>query len=250
MTALALSACLLTVAPPAAPEPLMTRKGQPIFADDFAAPDVSPEWVRQYGEWAVIDGALKGGMRKADGHNGTCKMAFDFADAVVQFDLRFDGATLANFAVDSAAGHVGRLTIAPHGFTVQKDGSGTDPADPRRVLDTAAFAFGRGTWHTLTVEFCGDEVLARVDDRHFVLGADPKFGRAKTRLAFGVHGDSLRLDNVRAFAATPHPDWPATRARLAARHAPAPVPAVVGPDHYRNARNQKKRKAEATKPAG
>ncbi len=242
-----LLAALLVIAAaaerPAAPEPLMTVKGKPIFADEFAGPGVDPKWVRPYGEWSVADGALKGSQRKADGHNGNCKVAFDFADAVVEFDLMFDGATQVNFAVDSAKGHVGRFTIAPRGFTVQKDGSGTDPADPRKALDTAAFAFQPKRWYAMTVEFLGDEVLARIDDRHFVLGSDAKFGRPKTRVAFGVQGESLRLDNVRAFAATPHPDWAATKARLAGQHAAAPVPPVVGPDHYLNAQNEKKRKA-------
>lgn len=53
------------------------------------------------------------------------------------------------------------------------------------------------------------------------------------------------MDNVRAFAATPSPDWAAAKAKLARQHAPAPVPPVVGPDHYQNAQNQKKRKAGA-----
>jgi hypothetical protein len=72
----------------------------------------------------------------------------------------------------------------------------------------------------------------------------PKINRAKTRIAFGVHGEFIHVDNVRAFAATPNPDWPSIRAKLRDGHAPAPVPPVVGPDHYKNAQALKKRAAE------
>lgn len=229
------------------PEPLMTRKGKMIFSDDFAGPGIDPRWVRPKGNWAIVDAALKGGERKEDQYSGSSKVSFGFADAILHFDLKFDGASKANFAIDSAKGHVCRLTIAPNGFTVQKDASSTDPADPRRVLDTVAFDFKPGQWYTMTVEVCGDEILARVDDRHYVLGSEPKIMRDKSRIAFGVHGEFIHLDNVQAYTATPNPDWPVTKAKLQARHAPPPTPPVTGPDHYKNAQALKKRKAEAEK---
>jgi hypothetical protein len=225
----------------------MTRKGKLIFSDDFAGPDIDGKWARPKGNWSIADGALKGGERKEDRYSGSSKASFDFNDAVLQFDLKFDGAGKCGFAIDSAKGHVGRLTIAPNGFTIQKDGSTSDPADPRRVLDTAAFEFEPGKWYTIMVEVSGDEILARVDDRHCVLGADPKFDRHKTRIAFGVHGESIHVDNVRAFAATPNPEWPSLKAKLREQHAPPPArrsPARTTTRTPRTRRNGRRRPKE------
>jgi len=221
------------------PSPLMTRKGQLIFSEDFAGADIDKKWVRPKGNWSIVAGALQGGERKEDHYSGSCKVDFEAHDVIVQFDLLFNGASKANFAIDSPKGHIGRLTIAPNGFTVQKDASSTDESDGRRVLDTSAFDFQAGQWYSMTVEICGEEILAWIDDRHFVVGSDPKFKREKSRIAFGVHGEFIRIDNVKAYVATSNPDWPATKSRHAKQHADPPIPPVIGPDHYKNAKGKK-----------
>ncbi len=91
----------------------------------------------------------------------------------------------------------------------------------------------------MTVEICAGEILAWIDDHHFIVGSDPKFEREKSRIAFGVHGEFIRVDNVKAYVATPNPDWLSTRTRLTKQHADAPAPPVIGPDHYKNAQGKK-----------
>ena len=44
-----------------------------------------------------------------------------FADAIVQFSFKFDGATMASLSMNAEKGHVCRVRFTPTGFTVIKD---------------------------------------------------------------------------------------------------------------------------------
>ena len=154
----------------------------------------------------------------SDMHAAAVRTQLAHADAIYQFDVRFDGGKGVHLSVNGAKGHLFRVTLTPAGFQVRKDGSKTDEADKPALLDSCKMTFEPGKWYTMVVEACGNEVLARADERHFAFGADAKLASAKTNFGFPVTGDAVSIDNVRVWEATPSPAWPAAKEKLAAEH--------------------------------
>lgn len=243
--------------PAGIPQPpgLMTQPGELLMADDFSAPTLDPRWAQPKGQWSAVDGALKGLEIATQKYTGSCKRGIAMGrTGALRFRFRFAGAQKTGVAFDGPKGHICRVIIEPRGFIVQKDGSTTDPADAMRQLDAAAFEFQQGKWYALTVEFHGDTVLASIDERHYVLGSDPKIDQDKTRVAFSLRGDEAKgeamlFDDVEVWQATQRADWPERKAQLLMQHAPKPNPPIKGTDHFKNAQAQRARKAaEAVQP--
>lgn len=234
----------------------MVEPTERIFFEEFSAPELPPRWLTPKGQWKPSNGILKGLEIEAQKYTGNVRTKADFGRTfVIRSRFKMAGAKKTAMAFDGAKGHICRVIIEPHGFIVQKDAASNNPADPVRQLDAAAYPFTKDAWHTLTVEFHGDTVLAWVDDRHFVTGSDPKIDQDKGRVAISLRGveakdEALLLDEVEAWRATPRTDWPARRAILLAQHAPKPTPPIVGPDHYKNAQAQKAKKAASAKAPG
>lgn len=249
-------ACLLAAVPaaPAAdsssrPPARMVEPTELIFREDFSAPKLPERWLTPKGQWQPRDGVLKGVEIEAQHYTGNVRTKADLGRTfVIRHRFQLAGAQKHVVAFDGPKGHLGRVIIEPRGFIVQKDASQTDPTDPMRQLDAAAYDFKPRTWHTRTIEFHGDTVLAWIDDRHFVTGSDPKLDQDKVQVAFGLRGDeakdeALLIDEIEAWRARPRTDWPTRRATLVAQHAPPPSPPIAGTDHYKNAQAQKAKKA-------
>lgn len=236
-------------ADPQLPSTLMNEPGKPLLSDDFSAATLDARWTQPKGQWRIVDGALKGLEIEAQKYGANTKTRLAFGRAsVIRFRFKMAGTKKTGINIDGARGHICRVIIEPHGFIVQKNGSSTDPSDPARLLDAAAFHFHTNEWYVLTVEFAGDTVLAWIDEQHYVLCTDPKIDQDKTSFALACRGVEARdeatfFDDVKVWAAAPRPDWAARRAKLLARHAPAPKPPIAGPDHYKNAQAQRARNA-------
>ena len=253
-TAIILSSAALHAAPEMArPATLMVEPTERILFEDFSAPELPPRWLTPKGQWKPINGVLKGLEIEAQNYTGNVRTKIDLGRTfVIRSRFQLAGAQKHVVAFDGPKGHLGRVIIEPRGFIVQKDASQSDPSDPMRQLDAAAYDFKPRTWHTLTIEFHGDTVIAWIDDRHFVTGSDPKLDQDKVQVAFGLRGDeakdeALLLDEIEAWRATPRADWAERRAALLAQHAAKPTPPIAGTDHYKNAQSQKSRKATPVK---
>ncbi len=248
--ALALGSATLHAAPPTT---LMVEPTERILFEDFSAPELPPRWMTPKGQWKPKDGVLKGLEIEAQKYTGNVRTKADFGRTfVIRSRFKLAGALRTAMAFDGPNGHICRVTIEAHGFSVQKDASATDPKDPVRQLDTAAYPFTKNEWHTLTVEFDGDTVIAWVDDKHFVTGSDPKLDQDKVQVAMSLRGveakdEALLIDEVEAWRAKPRADWSERKTKLLAQHAPKPSPPVNGPDHYKNAQAQKAKKASPAK---
>lgn len=209
------------------PPTVMTVRGKQLLADDFSKPAIDPRWTAGKGKWEVKDGALRGVEVAADKHAATVRTSLPHADAVYQFDVRFDaGGKVAHLSINAAKGHVARVTITPGGFQVRKDASKTDPADKAVVLDSCKMTFDPGTWYTMVVEVSGTEMLARVGDKHFAFGADAKLATPKANIGLPVSGDGVSLDNVKVWEAAANPDWAKAKQKLSAEHPERMSPAT------------------------
>jgi hypothetical protein len=198
-----------------APETLMTVRGKQIFADDFSGASISPAWAVHAGKFALKDGALTA-LPSGDDH-GTLRHEIAARDAVVQFDFKLGAGGILHVSVNGVNGHgdhIVRVMLSPKGFDLRKDGSKTDASDQHKVLDRAVVDLADGRWHTMVVEISGQQVLARVGDKH-VLGSDPKIERPKGSVGFPMGGDAL-VDKVTVWEAKPNLEWPSAKAKLQA----------------------------------
>ncbi|MEQ2006380.1 MAG: hypothetical protein ABMA26_06255 [Limisphaerales bacterium] len=236
-------------ADPQLPATLMNEPGKPLLSDDFTSPTLDARWTQPKGQWRVVDGALKGLEIEAQKYGASTKRQLGFGrTSVIRYRFKMDGTKKTGINIDGAKGHICRVIIEPHGFILQKNGSSTDPSDPARLLDAAAFQFQPNEWYALTVEFNRDTVLAWIDEKNYVLGSDPKLDQEKTSFALACRGveakdEATFFDDVKVWEAAPRPDWAARKAKLLSQHAPAPKPPIAGPDHYKNAQAQRAKKA-------
>lgn len=197
---------------------LLAVRGKQLLADDFSSPTLNPRWTVGKGKWAVVDGALKGLELADDKHSATVRTNLPHTDAVYQFDFKLapDSKTI-HLSLNAAKGHLARVMIMPGGFQVRKDASKTDPADKGVLLDSCKMAFEVGKTYTMLVECVGNEILARVDDKHFAFGADAKVAQAKANFGFPIAGEGT-IDNVKVWEASAHPDWAKARQKLLVDH--------------------------------
>lgn len=206
-------------------EPMLTVRGKQVLSDDFSSPSIDSKWKPGKGKWEIKDGALKGVEVAADMHAATIHTPIKQTDGIYQFDFRFDGGKQTHLSLNGAKGHICRVTITANGFQVRKDGAKNDEKDKGILLDSCKMTFEKGKWYTMIVETSGKEMLARVDDKHFAFGDDEKVATAKAMMGFPVTGDSVCIDNVKTWEATPNPAWAATKEKLKADHPEKMTPA-------------------------
>jgi hypothetical protein len=196
-----------------APADLATKlcvRGKLLLSEDFAAPELGVDWKKSKGEWAVVDGALRGKELAADAHAAVLKRALPAKDAVIQLSFRFDGAKQASVSFDGK-GHVCRVILTPAGFTLRRDAAKGEKPLP---LAKAAADFKPGEWHRLLIEIRGGEFLAQVDDKTWAFGQDDGVAAEKTTFGFPVSGDSFSVDSLRIWEALPNPAWPDEKFKL------------------------------------
>jgi len=191
----------------------LTVRGKLLCSEDFSAAELSKDWKVAKGKWEIADGALQGAELASDLHAAVLKHALPSKDVVLQFSFKFDGAKSLACSFDGK-GHVCRVVLSPAGFQVRRDvakGSGEKPV----VLGKAAIDL-TGERHTMLIEILGKEMLAQVDDKVFAFGENDGVEADKKTFGFPTSGESIRIDDVRVWEATPNPDWPANKQKLGA----------------------------------
>lgn len=203
---------------------LMTERGTLLFEDALgAAPGKA--WRVQKGTWDASDGALVGTEVKAENHGAVMRHAQKFRNGVIQYSFKLDGAKSTTLSLNTAKAHLSRVIITPTILRVQKDDSDHDGPDKAVILQNAKVTIAPGEWHTLVVELSGNEMLARLDGKHVVFGANDALDVDKANLGLTVAGASVAFKDLRVWEAQPNPNWSKTKAELQAsgsRTAPAP----------------------------
>ena len=215
---------------------LLAVRGKQVLADNFSSPSLDSKWKPAKGKWDIKDGALHGVEVAADMHAAAIRTDLKHNDAVYQFDFKFDNGKTMHLSINGAKGHICRVTITPDGFQVRKDGSKTDTTDKPALLDSCKMTFEQGKAYSMVVECVGNEMLARVDEKHFAFGSDAKVSSDKTNIGFPISGEGC-IDNVKVWEAKANPDWAATKVKLTAEH----------PEKMQPARPARKPEAAAAK---
>ena len=200
------------------PDLWITQKGDVLFSEKFSGTGLDTNrWIVAKGTWKVENGVLTGVERSADNHAASIRTDMPFENAILQFDFRLDGSPGFSLSVNEAKGHHSRIMVAPDGISLAKDRDKKDARSLTLPLARQNSTFKPGTWYTMTVEYCGSNLLAHVDKQTFVLGTHEQMGSPKASFGFPVRGESASFDNITVWAATPKPDAAALEEKLLAQ---------------------------------
>ena len=221
---LALSLLAAQAAPPArkpaGKEPaalnLMLKKGDLLLEESFSGESWnSKEWHKYKGKFEVVGEQLKVAEIPADAHHPAVSRKADLNCAVVQFKFKFEGAGWLGFAFDGKE-HVARCIMRPDGFQVTQM-SGIGGTTRGEKIDEKRLKLDDGAWHTVVIEISGKEMLAQIDNTHFIFGEKAGVETDKSRFEFISGGQSAWFDDLKIWKAEPDPKWAQKKAILAAQ---------------------------------
>jgi len=153
------------------------------------------------GKWEVKDGALMASEIKADNHAAVLHYNKKNHNLIVQFDYEMKGAQFLHLSFNYAKGHLWRLIITDKKVSLQKDKDKKDPKSKAETIAKAEFTAKPGERHSATVEIVGPQIVARIDDKITLKASNSAFDTEKPNIRFIVRGESVLIDNVKAWQA-------------------------------------------------
>ncbi|MCX6910496.1 MAG: hypothetical protein NTY01_20980 [Verrucomicrobia bacterium] len=212
--AIAVLCALTTSAAEDLPKTLMTERGKLLCSEDFATLDAKT-WHAAKGKWEIADGGLKGVELKPDKHPAVIRRQFPFKNAVIQFEVQVNGCKQTTFSINEAKAHLARALFTPAGFAAQKDDQDHDGPDKAVRFATLAAPMKSGEWHTVVMEFLGEEMVTTMDGKT-IAGAHPALAKEKANFGFTVAGESGSYRNLRVWEAKPNPAWEQNKKQIPA----------------------------------
>ena len=195
---------------------LMCSPGKMVFSEDFAPGTVSERWgIRAHYE--IADGILRRSRHEPQETARIFLKDAAFHNVIFRFDFRFEGASEIRLMTGGGGGYNTVIQVSPDHFQVNTAKRNNEFAPS--MQGECAFRFKEGKWHTMTVEFHGEEVVAHVDKEHFVVGRHPIIDTRRTYLAFQVTGAGASFDNFFVWESVARDNWPERRAALGALQA-------------------------------
>jgi len=183
-------------------ELLISKKGASLMSDEFSTEGpLKAPWTMPKGKWEVKDGTLMGSEIKADKHAAVLHYSKKNHNLIVQFDYEMKGAQFLHLSFNHAKGHLWRLMITDKEIRLQKDKDKKDPNSKIEVAAKAGFSSKPGERHTVTVEIVGAQIVAHVDDKITLKASNSVFDTEKPNIRFIVRGESVLIDNVKAWQA-------------------------------------------------
>lgn len=181
---------------------LISKKGEPLMSEDFStAGPLKAPWTLPKGKWEAKDGALWASEIKADKHAAVLHYNKKNHNLIVQFDYELQGAKFLHLSFNHAKGHLWRLMISDKEIRLQKDKDKKDPNSKAEVTAKTSFISKAGERHSVIVEIVGAQIVARIDDKVTLKASNPAFDSDKPNIRFIVRGESVLLDNVKAWQA-------------------------------------------------
>lgn len=190
-------------------DPLMTKPGKLLLAEDFDK-GLGKEWRVAKGRYEAKDGAVVAAELPTDMHGAVARRNLEMKDAIIELTFRLDGSKGATISLNGAKGHVCRVTLRPTGLGVQKDDQdGKAGADKAVVLGLDRSPIKEGEWHTVLLELRGPEMLARLDGKAVAYGRSEAVDKPKTNVGITVAGQSASFKKLRIWEAEANPTWDA-----------------------------------------
>jgi len=176
-------------------KPLLNKPGKVISAPDFKQP-LGPEWVPATGKgtWVPADGILSVTEIPEQKHIPVLHLTTGPTPLIWECEFKFNNGKAFLVGCD-AQKHVGRVIIGPKSFKIAEDSTEVTGKVPSHTLNETAVDLKPDAWHTLRVEYAGDQIAARLDGKDLTAQND-YLATPKVRWWFAA-ADSVQIRNVK-----------------------------------------------------
>jgi len=144
-----------------------------------------------------------------------------YKDVAIRFDFQFRGAEEIRLVAGGGGHYNFGVHIRRNRFRVKTPGDKSVPYFPA-ILGECPFQFEKGKWYTMQVEVAGEEILARLDAKHFVVGKHPMLNRKREYFAFQVDQSGAAFDNIGIWHAEMKKGWESVRQPLIKKQSTRP----------------------------
>ena len=145
----------------------------------------------------------------------------EYKDVVIRFDFQFRGAEEIRLVTGGGGHYNFGVHIRHNRFRVRTADDKGVPYFPT-ILGECPFKFEKGKWYTMQVEVADDEILARLDAKHFVVGKHPMLNRKREYFAFQVDQSGAAFDNVGIWHAKAKESWESVKEPLIKKQSTRP----------------------------
>ncbi|MEI9893486.1 MAG: hypothetical protein WDN28_06200 [Chthoniobacter sp.] len=189
--------------------PLLNNPGKVISAPDFKQP-LGPEWSVAKGKWEPADGILSVTDIPDQKHIPVLHLTTGPTPLIWECEFKFNNGKSFLVGCD-AQKHVGRVIIGPKSFKIAEDSTEVKGKVPSHTLNETAVDLKPDAWHTLRVEYAGDQMAARLDGQDLKAQHD-YLATPKARWWFAA-ADSVQIRNVKITEGQPLAPAPASAAK-------------------------------------
>lgn len=203
---------------------LISKPGKILLAEDFnTSAKLPPKFTVGVGNWAIVDGVLRGRQQPADKHTAFRKIFLDHQDVIYEFDVKIEGDAFSQLLINYDLVHLGKIVTRVDSIGIfkvleqkkrdqmatEKRHQGLDPlqgkwSEKTRAIDSADVDLKTDQWYHVTVELIGDQVAMQIDG-HQIQGRHLSFSEMKTNFGFQAGGFEgyIHYDNVKVSQALP-----------------------------------------------
>ena len=192
-------------------KPWLAKPAGALIAEDFTPGGINDRWF--FTEWwTAREGVLL--RNELAGEN---KRLFwkkpSYKDASISLDFSFRGAEEIRLMSGTPGKYNFVVRLHRDHFRLNTASDSTAGHLPS-IQGECPFAFDEKKWYRLQVEVLADEIVARIDDEHFVVGRHPIIDRQRSYFALQVNGPGAAFDNIRLYKGTPVQGWQQRRPGL------------------------------------
>ena len=214
---LLLASSLVFAEDPAPPATQTCLPDKLISAEKFDRPESFADkkqpgtdgWRGGIGTWSIKDGAAHAvqegpSEKRPNGHEAVCEHIVDLGDYILTGEFKLGASPQIGFVCRDSNQpnlHQGRVMITPTAIWIQKM-SGIAKETRREELKRIETKVDPDTWHRITVEVCGDHMLAKIDDLTLEASHE-RFKDRKGRVGFVAKNEGAQFRNVALWSAKP-----------------------------------------------
>ena len=182
-------------------KPLLNKPGKVISAPDLKQP-LGSEWVLATGKgtWTPTDGILSVTNIPEQNHIPVLHLTTGPTPLIWECEFKFNNGKSFLVGCD-AQKHVGRVIIGPKSFKIAEDSTEVKGKVPSHTLNETAVDLKVDAWHTLRVEYAGDQIAARLDGQDLT-GQNEYLATPKVRWWFAA-ADSVQIRNIKVTEGQP-----------------------------------------------
>ena len=180
-----------------------------LFTADFTHTLAEP-WGVLRGFWKTEDGVLRGRENPLETnahHSASLRCFVPYGDAVLDYEIRFDGAKNHRLGINAAEKHrpLCFVDFQPGQLIIARESESGNPDEKAVIVARAPLALKAGEWYRVRVEFRGDALNVEIAGTK--LSAKHEWiGRAKGVFKLYVSGDSASFRNLRLLTAEKEPN--------------------------------------------